>query len=461
MRNCHFYENFIWGAATSAYQIEGAWDVDSKGASIWDTFCRIPGKIRHGDTGDIACDHYHRWQADVALMKSLNIQAYRFSIAWPRIFPEGHGAPNPAGLDFYDRLVDALLKAGIRPFVTLYHWDLPQALQDLGGWPLRATAEAFVAYADSVSRRLGDRVKDWMTLNEPWVSAFMGHHSGVHAPGWQDASAAIRAAHHLLLAHGWSVPVLRQNSQGAQVGIVLDCFPFEPASASAADVQAARLEDGKRNRWFLDPLYGRNYPADVVEHFQEQGCWPESMILPDDMQAIAAPTDFLGLNYYTRVIVRADIPEDENLPQTNHYAPKSEWMDGGWGDNYPQGLYATLCRLHFEYQVPRLYITENGASYNDSPNADGCIYDSRRIAYLEAHIQAAARALESGVPLAGYFVWSLFDNFEWASGYTSRMGLVWVDFVTQQRIPKASALWYSDAIAAWRTHHQQQKAKAM
>ena len=455
MQNCHLPADFIWGAATSAYQIEGAWNADGKGPSIWDTFCHTPGKIHNGDTGDTACDHYHCWQADVMLMQALGLQAYRFSISWSRIFPQGRGALNPAGLDFYDRLVDGLFEAGIRPFVTLYHWDLPQALQDQGGWPMRAVAEAFVAYADAVSRRLGDRVKDWMTFNEPAASAFIGHERGDHAPGWQDTQAAIRAAHHHLLAHGWSVPVLRQNSPGTQVGVALDCFPFEPASPSTADFHAARLADGRHNRWFLDPLYGRNYPADIVEQYRAQGCWLEGMILPGDMQTIAAQTDFLGLNYYTRVIVRAGIPETENVPQTNHYAPKSEWMDGGWGDNYPQGLYTTLCRLYFDYQIPRLYITENGASYNDGPDADGCIDDNRRVAYMDSHIQAGARAIQAGVPLAGYFTWSLFDNFEWALGYTSRLGLVWVDFATQERIPKASALWYRDAIAAWRAHHPQ------
>lgn len=461
MQDYHFSANFIWGTATSAYQIEGARAADGRGNSIWDAFCHLPDKVRHDASGEIACDHYHRWREDIALMQALGLQAYRFSIAWPRIFPQGRGALNPVGLDFYDRLVDGLLGAGIRPFVTLYHWDLPQALQDQGGWPARATAEAFVAYADAVSRRLGDRVKDWITFNEPATSAFIGHERGDHAPGWQNTAAAIRTAHHQLLAHGWSIPVLRQNSPAAQVGIALDCFPFEPASASAADYHAARLADGRHNRWFLDPLYGRHYPADVVAHYQAQGHWPQGMILPDDMQTIATQTDFLGINYYTRVIVRADIPESENLPQTNHYAPQFEWMDNGWGDNYPQGLYATLCRLHFEYQIPRLYITENGASYNDGPDETGHIHDWRRIAYLQMHIQAASRAVQAGIPLAGYFVWSLLDNFEWASGYTSRLGLVWVDFVTYQRLPKASALWYRDTIAAWRTHHQQVAEKAV
>lgn len=442
-----FPADFLWGAATSAYQIEGAWNVDGKGPSIWDTFSHTPGKIRNGNNGDTACGHYYRWREDIALMQSLGLQAYRFSISWPRILPAGRGAVNAAGLDFYDRLVDGLLEANILPFVTLYHWDLPQALQDEGGWTVRATAEAFVEYAAQVSRRLGDRVKHWMTFNEPAVSAFLGHERGVHAPGWQDTRAALRAVHHHLLAHGWSVPVLRENCPDAQIGLAFDCFPFQPASPSAADYHAARLEDGRHNRLFLDPLYGRGYPADVVEDYQMRALWPEDVIQPGDLACIAAQTDFLGINYYTRVIVRADIPEEENLPQTHFYAPQSEWMEGGWGDNYPDGLYQTLCRLHFEYQIPRLYITENGASYSDGPDERGEIHDSRRIAYLQTHIQAAARAIQSGVPLAGYFAWSLMDNFEWALGYTMRLGLIWVNFDTLERIPKASALWYRDWIA--------------
>ncbi|MBI4927683.1 MAG: beta-glucosidase [Anaerolineae bacterium] len=453
MPHISFPARFVWGAATSAYQIEGACNEDGKGPSIWDTFCRMPGKIDNSATGEITCDHYHHWQEDIAWMKALNLQAYRFSIAWPRILPQGRGDINPSGLDFYDRLVDGLLEAGIQPYATLYHWDLPQALQDAGGWTERCTAEAFTGYTDAVTRCLGDRVKHWMTINEPWVSAFLGHERGVHAPGWQDTGAAVRAAHHLLLAHGWSVPLIRRNSPGAQVGIALDIVPTEPASPSFADELAARREDGLHNRWFLDPLFGRSYPTDIVDDFCRQQAWPEALIQPGDMQAIAVPVDFLGINYYTRAIVRASIPESDNLPPTNQYADPSEWMEGGWADNYPQGLYNLLTRLRDDYPIPPIYITENGASYNDAPDAQGCVNDTRRIAYIESHLQHALRAAQSGVPLAGYFVWSLFDNFEWARGYTMRFGLVWVDYTTQQRIPKASALWYRDGIAAWRAHH--------
>lgn len=441
--------NFLFGAATSAYQIEGAWNEDGKGESIWDRFSHTPGNIIDRTNGDVACDHYHRWPADLALMKSLNLQAYRFSTAWPRILPQGRGAVNTAGLDFYSRLVDGLLEAGIVPFVTLYHWDLPQALQDAGGWTVRSIAEAFVEYAAALSAKLGDRVQYWITLNEPWCASILSYQLGEHAPGWRDEGAALCAAHHLLLAHGWAVPVIRQNSPGAQVGITLNFSPAEPASPSAADYDAMRRFDGHFNRWFLDPLYGRHYPADKVAEYTAAGVMPEAAILPGDFAVMAAPTDFLGVNYYNRSVHRADIPETDNLPRTNFLAPQAEWTAMEW-EVYPLGLYNLLCRLHFEYQPRQLYVTENGASYADAPDAHGTINDARRVAYLRDHVAQAHRALAAGVPLAGYFAWSLLDNFEWAKGYAQRFGLVWVDYATQQRRPKASALWYRDFIAAQR-----------
>lgn len=449
MIHAGFPKEFWWGAATSAYQIEGAWDEDGKGESIWDRFCQQPGKVQNGDTGQVACDHYHRWQADIALMKSLNLQAYRFSIAWPRILPVGRGKVNSAGLDFYNRLVDGLLEAGIQPFITLYHWDLPQALQDEGGWTVRSTAEAFVEYTDVVTRRLGDRVKHWMTHNEPWVASFMAYQMGVHAPGWQDWSAAISAAHHLLLSHGWSLPVIRANSPGAEAGIVLDYVPGEPASPSGADYQAVRHHDGYHHRWFLDPLFGRRYPADMVVAYTQMGVMPADLIHTGDMEAIAAPIDFLGVNYYTRAILRASIPESENLPHTNFYAPKEEWSVGGWGDIYPEGLYNLLCRLHFDYQVLKLYIAENGTSSEGGTLTEKQLRDTHRIDYIERHLEQARRAIQTGVPLAGYFAWSMMDNFEWSLGYSKGFGLVGVDYATGERIPKDSALWYRDGIAAW------------
>jgi beta-glucosidase len=442
-----FPPDFTWGVATAAYQIEGAWNEDGRGESIWDRFAHTPGKIEDGGNGDVACDHYHRWPEDIALMQSLNIQAYRFSIAWPRILPEGRGQVNQAGLDFYNRLVDGLLTAGIEPFVTLYHWDLPQALQDQGGWPARSTAEAFVEYADIVTHALGDRVKNWITHNEPWCIAFLSHQIGEHAPGWQDWPASLRVAHHVMLSHGWAVPVVRRNSPGAEVGITLNFTPGDPASASAADWQAWRHYDGYSHRWFLDPLYGRNYPADMVADYTALGYLPDglSFVEEGDLAAIKVQTDFLGVNYYTRSIVRDEQAAD-NLPQTTFPVPPSNWTDMKW-EVYPEGIYNLLNRLHFEYRPPKMYITENGASYGDGPNDQGRINDERRLAYLRSHLTATHRAIQNGVPLAGYFAWSLLDNFEWARGYLQRFGLVWVDYDTQQRLPKDSALWYKQVIA--------------
>lgn len=445
MSSISFPENFVWGVATSAYQIEGAWNKDGKGESIWDRFTHTPGTIEDGTNGDVACDHYHRWPEDIALMKSLGVQAYRFSVSWPRVLPTGKGAVNQKGLDFYSRLVDGLLEAGITPFATLYHWDLPQALQDAGGWPVRSTAEAFVEYADVVSRHLGDRVPAWMTHNEPWCISFLSHVIGEHAPGLRnDWLAGFAAAHHVLLSHGWAVPVIRQNSPSAEVGITLNFTPAYPASASRADLNAARWFDGYFQRWFLDPLYGRHYPADMVADYIQAGhlTFDElPFVHPGDFDTIATPTDFLGVNYYTRAVLRDEAARD-NLPQTTFAAPPHEQTEMDW-DVYPNGLYALLNRLHFEYGAPKLYVTENGASYSDGPDGDGRIHDARRIQYLHTHLAAAHRAIRSGVPLAGYFLWSFMDNFEWAKGYTQRFGSVWVDYETQQRLPKESAYWYS------------------
>lgn len=443
-----FPKNFVWGAATSSYQIEGAWKEDGKGESIWDRFAHTPGKVIDGSNGDIACDHYHLWPEDIALMKNLNIQAYRFSIAWPRILPEGRGSVNQAGLDFYSKLVDGLLAADIVPYVTLYHWELPQALQDQGGWPARLSAQAFAEYADVVSRSLGDRVQKWMTHNEPWCASMLSYQVGEHAPGWQDWTAALRASHHVLLSHGWAVPAIRRNSPDAEVGIVLNFTPAEPASASPADFQAARNFDGYFNRWFLDPVYGRHYPADMVADYAAAGYLPDGLdfVEPGDMEAIAVKTDFLSVNYYTRAVLRDEGAED-NLPQTVFTAPQSEWTEMDW-EVYPEGLYKLLNRLHFEYQVPKLYVTENGCAYSDGPDVQGRVPDTRRLNYLRDHFAAAYGAMQNGVPLEGYFVWSLMDNFEWAKGYTQRFGMVWVDYETQQRIPKESALWYKGVIAA-------------
>ena len=444
-----FPDGFVWGAATSAYQIEGAADGDGRGESIWDRFCRTPGRIRDGGVGDVACDHYHLWRDDIALMKELGLKAYRFSISWPRVIPEGRGPVNVKGLDFYSRLVDGLLDAGIVPYATLFHWDLPQRLQEAGGWPARETADAFRPYVEAVVRRLGDRVENWITHNEPWCAALQSHQIGLHAPGLRDWPAALRASHHLLLSHGWAVPIVRAHSPRAKVGITLNLTPAEPASPSRGDREATRHFDGYFNRWFLDPLYGRGYPADMIADYARDGRLPkewDDVVRAGDLDAIAVPTDFLGVNYYNRTVVRSEsLPESDNLPRTVFLAPESEWTEMGW-EVHPDGLYQTLCRVHFDYGPARIYVTENGASWSDAPGPDGRVPDHRRIRFLRDHFRAARRAISAGVPLAGYFVWSLLDNFEWDRGYSQRFGIVWVDYATQRRIPKESARWYRRVI---------------
>ncbi len=437
-----FPEGFLWGSATSSYQIEGAWNAGGKSESIWDRFSATPGKIEDGTNGRVACNHYELWPADISLMSSLGLQTYRFSLSWPRILPEGRGHINKPGLDFYSRLVDALLEAGIVPSVTLYHWDLPQILQDLGGWPDRMIVAAFAEYADAVTRHLGDRVSMWSTINEPWVVAKVGYQWGVHAPGHTSQREAVRAAHHLLLAHGTAVPIIRANSPRADVGIVLNLAPQHAASTGSDDRRAARFVDGLNNRWFLDPLVGFGYPADISAFYGND----IDVVQPGDMQIIATPIDFLGVNYYSRGVNRADeqsVPR--NVPQTVFPSDETTAMD--W-EVYPAGLTETLVRLHTHYQFPALYVTENGAAYDDEVSADGRVHDERRVSYYRRHVQAAAQAMALGVPLRGYYVWSLMDNFEWAHGLSKRFGLVYVDFETQERILKDSAIWYRDFIAA-------------
>jgi len=364
MSKLSFPNGFLWGSATASYQIEGAWQEDGKGESIWDRFAHTPGKILDGSTGDVACDHYHRWREDVALMKELGLQAYRFSIAWPRILPDGVGAVNPKGIDFYSRLVDALLEAGIVPFVTLYHWDLPQAIQDRGGWPTRFAAEAFVEYVDVITRALGDRVKRWITHNEPWCSGLLSHQVGEHAPGWQDWRAGLAAAHHILLSHGWAVPVIRRNSPDAEVGITLNFTTVTTAERTPENLNAVRLFDGYFNRWFVDPIYGRRYPADMVEAYQKAGILSSAgldFVQDGDMEAIAAYTDFLGVNYYSRSVVKAGQGENAWPVEDPEHATL-ERTDMGW-EVYPQGLYDLLCRLHFAYQLSLIHISEPTRPY--------------------------------------------------------------------------------------------------
>lgn len=437
--NLRFPDGFVWGAATSAYQIEGAVNEDGRGPSIWDTFCRQPGKVWQGQNGDIAADHYHRWAEDVALMSELGLKAYRFSIAWPRILPAGTGQANPAGLDFYDRLVDALLEKGIEPFVNLYHWDLPQALQDQGGWTKRETAERFAAYAGIVGQRLGDRVTHWITHNEPAVAILNGHFTGEHAPGKKNPMDAAWAYRNLMVSHGLAVQALRAAApRPLQIGIVLNCSPVHPASDSKEDEKAAKRYDGLLNRMFLDPVLRGRLPADVQKMFGLL-----FRINDEDLRTIATPTDFLGLNYYTRAVVR----HDKAVPfvQASEIRPEGREYSQMW-EIYPQGLYELLTRVWKDYKPARIYVTENGVPVPDALEPDGRVRDTRRIAYLRDHVAQVHRALTEGVPVRGYFVWSLLDNFEWAYGYQMRFGLVYVDFETQRRTVKDSGKWYAGVI---------------
>jgi beta-glucosidase len=455
MSTLRFPENFVWGAATAAYQIEGAARDDGRGPSIWDTFSRTPGKVFAGHTGDVACDHYHRYADDVALMAELGLKAYRFSVAWPRIQPDGTGPVEPRGLDFYDRLTDALLAKGIDPIVTLYHWDLPQPLQDRGGWTSRETAEHFAEYAAVVHGRLGDRVRTWTTLNEPWCSAYLGYGNGVHAPGVRDAGAAFAAVHHLLLGHGLAARALR--AAGAEtVGITLNPADVQPADPdSAADAAAVRLIDGLQNRIFLDPLTGEGYPADVLEHISR--LVEPTFIGDDDEKLIAAPIDLLGVNYYspTYVAGRPGAAGSDVFPGSEGAVevlpPSGPLTEMGWAIE-AAGLGRLLDRLSADYPALPLMVTENGGAFPDrateqGPDGTERIADSDRIAYLDGHLRAAHAAISRGVDLRGYLVWSLLDNFEWAEGYRKRFGIVHVDYRTQRRTPKSSARWYQEVIS--------------
>lgn len=431
-----FPDDFLWGSATSSYQIEGAYNEDGRGMSIWDEFCRTPGKIMNGDKGDIACDHYHRYEEDIELMAELGLNAYRFSIAWPRILPYGMGSINQAGLDFYDRLVDKLLEKDITPMTTLYHWDLPQILQNAGGWPARATVEAYTTYVDIVSKRLGDRVKNWITHNEPWVVSFLGHALGVHAPGDEDWEAALATGHNVLLSHGRAVNVLRENcDESTKIGITLNLTWVDPATDRDADIAAAKRMDGYQNRWFLDPVFKGEYPADMVELYGEVPGLQDG-----DLEEINAPIDFLGINFYNRSVVKDGAGVGPIKLQFIH--PEGEYTEMDW-EVHPESLYKVLKRVHEDYGPEAIYITENGAAYDDVVEPDGTIHDTERLEFLRGHFANVHQAIQDGVPLKGYFVWSLMDNFEWALGYERRFGFIYVDFETQQRMVKDSGKWYS------------------
>jgi len=440
-----FPKDFIWGSATASYQVEGAVSQDGRGESIWDRFSHTPGKVLNGDTGDVACDHYNRYREDVQLMKELGLKGYRFSIAWPRIYPQGKGQVNQKGLDFYNSLVDELLKAGIEPIVTLYHWDLPQALQDIGGWDNRDVTDYFAEYAFKMYDVLGDRVKKWITHNEPWVVAFIGNAFGEHAPGYKDFALAVRITHHLLLSHAKAVQAYRQsgNDDGGQIGITLNLTPVYPASDSPEDSQAVQFQDGFQNRWFLDPVFKGAYPEDILAFYQEK--YKAPVIRPGDMELIANnPVDFLGINYYTRSVVKKG--KKDGFDSVEHVHPEGKYTEMGW-EVYPQGLYDLLMRVHRDYNAPNIYITENGAAFKDDKVVDGMVDDQDRLEYLKLHFEAAHRAIQDGVNLKGYYVWSFMDNFEWAYGYSKRFGIVYVDYETLKRTPKKSALWYRDVIA--------------
>ncbi|NGN67393.1 beta-glucosidase, partial [Streptomyces sp. A7024] len=441
-----FPDGFRWGTSTSAYQVEGSVRADGKGESIWDRFAAVPGAIENGDTGDVACDQYRRWAEDADLMAGLGLNAHRFSLSWPRILPDGGaGRVEKRGLDHYDRVIDGLLERGIEPLVTLYHWDLPQPLQERGGWRARETAERFAEYAAVCFEAYGDRVRDWVTINEPWVIGLLGHQLGLHAPGEKDLRGSAEAMHHLLLAHGLAVRELRSGGAraDARAGIAYSLWPHTPATDSAADHEAAHGSDGYTNRWFLDPVHGRGYPADMRAHW-ERAIGPLDFVRDGDEDTIAAGSDFIGVNYYTRRIVRAgagDGPWPWKVEGGRADVPRT---DLNW-EILPDELESLLVRLHEEYSGVPLMVTENGGVFNDQPGPDGAVHDDRRVDFLHRHLAAVHAAIGAGAPVEGYYHWSLIDNFEWAMGYRPRFGLVHVDRETQRRTVKDSGLWYGRA----------------
>jgi beta-glucosidase len=433
-----FPRSFVWGTATSAFQIEGAARADGKGPSIWDDFCRIPGVIADGSNGDVACDHYHRLEADLDLIADLGVDAYRFSISWPRVQPGGMGPANSAGLDFYERLVDGLLERKIHPYATLYHWDLPAELQrHHSGWLSRDTAYRFADYAQMVARRLGDRVVSYATHNEPWVTAVLGYERGLFAPGIKDRRIAYQVAHHVMVSHGLAAKAIRQSASVADVGIVLNLSPVYPATDSDLDAVHARLEDGRLVRWYMDALFKSRYPQDVLDDLGDDA--PRTH--PGDDSLIAQPCDFVGINYYHPLVSSSANPGSPAVPA---WSGATFVTDMGW-EVAPHSLAELLLRLHRDYKLPPVFITENGAAYQDEV-VDGRVEDEQRRQYIESHLGAVADVMAHGVDIQGYFVWSLMDNFEWLEGYRKRFGIVHVDYTTLHRTPKRSALWYRDLL---------------
>jgi beta-glucosidase len=445
-----FPEGFLWGAATAAYQIEGAVEEDGRGRSIWDTFSHAPGNVLRGDTGDVACDHYHRLEEDLDLMSELGLRAYRFSVAWPRVQPEGSGPANGRGLDFYRRLVAGLRDRGITPALTLYHWDLPQALEDGGGWTNRDTADRFAEYAAIVYGSLADEVPLWITLNEPWVSAWLGHGLGVHAPGRHSTEDALAATHHMLLGHGLAASAMREMGGESQIGITLNLSPARPGKDTTADHEAARKVDGNANRLYLDPLFRGAYPADMLEFYP--GLADPALVRDGDLATISQPVDFLGVNYYMRHTVREDRGTGRasgmsfpGLDAKSVQPHGAETTAMGWPIE-PEGLTELLVCIKDDYTQKPIYVTESGAAFHDYADPEGGVDDEERISYLDSHFRAAERAIERGVDLRGYFVWSLMDNFEWAEGYSKRFGLVYVEYASKRRILKQSSRWYRGII---------------
>lgn len=442
MSAIRFPDDFLWGAATAAYQIEGAVAEDGRGPSIWDTFSHEPGAILRGDTGDTACDHYHRWEKDLDLLGDLGVGSYRFSVAWPRVVPTGTGTINTKGLDFYDRLVDGLVTRGIKPMVTLYHWDLPQGLQDTGGWVNRDTTDRFVDYVRAVHDRLGDRVSHWLTLNEPYCAAMVGHYEGRHAPGIRDEAKAVTALHHLLLAHGKAVQALRADGVAGQVGITCNLTSPHAATHSDADVDAARRLDLYENRMYLDPLFRGSYPDDAKAYYQ--GVTNFEFVQPGDLETIAEPTDFFGINYYERHLVTAD-PTNPARGWMRVPDPKPTTVGIGV---HPEGLREILQRISADYTPLPLIVTETGLSLHDYVDPERQIKDDERVAFFDSHIRATHDAIQDGVNVAGFFPWSLMDNYEWAWGYAYRFGMYYVDYATQERLPKRSAKWFAQVTRA-------------
>ncbi|WP_194420904.1 GH1 family beta-glucosidase [Microbacterium abyssi] len=444
-----FPPDFLWGAATSAYQIEGSLDADGRGRSVWDSFAELPGSVQGGGDARIACDSYRRWEEDLDILSDLGMRAYRFSLAWSRIMPDGRGRVNERALDHYERVIDELRRREIEPVVTLNHWDMPAALMTHGGWIGRDSVDAFVEYAVAASERLGDRVDWWITQNEPWIIQLLGYQLGLHAPGIRDLRGSAAAGHHLLLAHGRAADAMRSSTKG-RIGVALNLLPCVPATDSAADAEAAWGSDGYVNRWFLDPLLRHGYPADMRAHWERAIGGPLDEIIRDgDEDAIAGRSDFLGVNFYThRVMSAAPAGADRPFPwQVVGSTGEVDRTDEST-EIVPDAFRDLLLRLHREYPGIPLMVTENGAVYGDSPTHDGAIHDVRRTRYLRSHISAMAEAIAGGAPLVGYTHWSLLDNFEWALGYRPRFGLVYVDFRTGERVVKDSALHYAEIVRA-------------